>query len=237
MKVESVIAWGGWLTALAGRLGVPGHRHAAGLRVPRDARMAAQLGAADRARHRRERRPARHGGHARHARRSFARAGQSRLGRTVARITHRYQRSGRHGVRAIPVSRIIFQLAARQPATAIVFFNRANRFPAWMPPPTEPNRYPVALVTNPPEGDALRERVSAFSAARFRYATFDMTLGGQPYQIVARLVYTDALQETLHSVIGFTVNLDVGAAVVLSGHPVAGGAHRDARQQPRHRRS
>ena len=34
-----------------------------------------------------------------------------------------------------------------------------------------------------------------------------MTLGGQPYQIVARLVYTDALQERLHSVIGFTVNL------------------------------
>jgi signal transduction histidine kinase len=34
-----------------------------------------------------------------------------------------------------------------------------------------------------------------------------MTLGGEPYQIVARLVYADALQERLHSVIGFTVNL------------------------------
>ena len=89
----------------------------------------------------------------------------------------------------------------------VVFFNRANRFPAWMPQPTEPNRYPVALVTNPPEAEALREKVAAFSAARFRYATFDMTLGGQPYQIVARLVYADPLQETLHSVIGFTVNL------------------------------
>jgi hypothetical protein len=36
---------------------------------------------------------------------------------------------------------------------------------------------------------------------------FDMTLGGEPYQIVARLVYADPLQEQLHSVIGFTVNL------------------------------
>jgi two-component system phosphate regulon sensor histidine kinase PhoR len=89
----------------------------------------------------------------------------------------------------------------------MVFFNRANRYPAWMPPPTEPHRYPVALVTNPPEGDAVREKIAAFSTARFRYATFDMTLGGQPYQIVARLVYTDPLEEALHSVIGFTVNL------------------------------
>jgi signal transduction histidine kinase len=89
----------------------------------------------------------------------------------------------------------------------VVFFNRSNRFPRWMPPPTEAYRYPVALVTNPPGADALREKVEAFSAARVRYATFDMPLGGQAYQIVARLVYTDALQERLDSVIGFTVNL------------------------------
>jgi two-component system phosphate regulon sensor histidine kinase PhoR len=76
-----------------------------------------------------------------------------------------------------------------------------------MSQPTEPHRFPVALVTNPPEAEALREKISAFSTGRFRYATFDMTLGGQPYQIVARLVYADPLQETLDSVIGFTVNL------------------------------
>ena len=54
---------------------------------------------------------------------------------------------------------------------------------------------------------AAREGGGVQRRARFRYATFDMTLGGQPYQIVARLVYADPLQETLHSVIGFTVNL------------------------------
>jgi two-component system, OmpR family, phosphate regulon sensor histidine kinase PhoR len=89
----------------------------------------------------------------------------------------------------------------------VVFFNRANRFPSWMPRPTEPHRYPVALVTDPPGTETLRERVEALAAARFRYAVFDMTLGGEPYQIVARLVYADPLQEQLHSVIGFTVNL------------------------------
>jgi signal transduction histidine kinase len=34
-----------------------------------------------------------------------------------------------------------------------------------------------------------------------------MPLGGEPYQIVVRLVYADSLEESLHSVIGFTVNL------------------------------
>ena len=53
----------------------------------------------------------------------------------------------------------------------------------------------------------LRERIDAYAAAGFRYAVFDMALGGEPYQIVARLVYADPLQEQLHSVIGFTVNL------------------------------
>jgi two-component system phosphate regulon sensor histidine kinase PhoR len=77
-----------------------------------------------------------------------------------------------------------------------------------MPQPSEPNRYPVALVMNPPEANALRDKVAEFSAARVRYATFETSFGGHPYQIIARLVYTDLLQETLHSVIGFTVNLD-----------------------------
>ena len=89
----------------------------------------------------------------------------------------------------------------------VVFFNRANRFPPWMPQPVEAARYPVALVTNPPGAHALRQRVEAYSAARFRYVVFEMPLGGEPYQIVARLVHSDAVQEQLHSVIGFTVNL------------------------------
>ena len=89
----------------------------------------------------------------------------------------------------------------------VVFFNRVDRFPAWMPRPAEAYRYPVALVTDPPGAEALRKRVDAYGVARFRYTAFDLTLGGEPYQIVARLVYADALQERLHSVIGFTVNL------------------------------
>ena len=58
-----------------------------------------------------------------------------------------------------------------------------------------------------PAAEALRRRVEEYSTSRFRYAVFDIALGGEPYQIVARLVYADPLQERLDSVIGFTVNL------------------------------
>src|SRR4029450_3952523 len=54
----------------------------------------------------------------------------------------------------------------RDSSHGVVFFNRANRFPAWMPQPSEPNRYPVALVMKPPEAGALRANVRELSAAR-----------------------------------------------------------------------
>ena len=54
----------------------------------------------------------------------------------------------------------------------------------------------------------LRTRVDAYGAGRFQYVALNMVLGEQPYQIVARLMYSDELQERPHSVIGFTVNLD-----------------------------
>jgi signal transduction histidine kinase len=92
--------------------------------------------------------------------------------------------------------------------SAIVFYNRVNRYPAWMPDGHPSSRLPVAVVTDPSGAEALRHRIDSFGAARYRYVVFDTDLGGQPYQIVARLTYTDPLQEEPYSVVGFTVNLD-----------------------------
>lgn len=92
-------------------------------------------------------------------------------------------------------------------ARGITFFNRANRTPGWMPPTKTVSRYPVALVTDPPESATLRQRVETFSAAHRRYAVFNTRLGNDPYQIVARLTYSDQLLQHLQSVAGFTVNL------------------------------
>ena len=155
MKVESSSP-GGLADGIAGSVGVPRHRHPAGLRIPRDARMAAQLGAADRARHGGKRRPAGHRSDARHARRSLARAGQSRLGRAVARVADRYERPGRDGIRALPVSGIVLQLAARQLARGRVFQSREPL----------PCVDAAAVRTEPLSGRARHEPARSRRAAR-----------------------------------------------------------------------
>ena len=206
MKVESVIAWGGWLTALLAVsvcLGIAtllgfGYRatrewqRSSELLIERETEESAELLVTAVTRDMR-------GAHSRVlANRDWGELSLESLTDTSDQVATAFAR--------YPYPESFFSWQANSPH-GVVFFNRANRFPAWMPKPTEPNRYPVALVTNPPEAEALRERVAAFGAGRFRYVTFDMTLGGQPYQVVARLVYADPLQETLHSVVGFTVNL------------------------------
>jgi signal transduction histidine kinase len=206
MKVESIIAWGGWLTAVlavAVCLGIAtllgfGYRatrewqRSSELLIERDTAESADLLVTAVTRDMR-------GAHSRVlANRDWGELSLESLTDTSDQVATAFAR--------YPYPESFFSWQQDGPH-GVMFFNRANRYPAWMPRPTQPHRYPVALVTNPPGADALREKVAAFSAARFRYATFDMTLGGQPYQIVARLVYGDPLQETLHSVVGFTVNL------------------------------
>ncbi len=206
MKVESVIAWGGWLTgllAVAVCLGIAtllgfGYRATRGwqrsseLLIARENEESADMLLTAVTRDMR-------GAHSRVlANRDWGELSLESLSDTSDQVATAFAR--------YPYPESFFSWVQNSPHD-VVFFNRSNRFPSWMPPPTEAHRYPVTLVTNPPGADALRGKVDAFSAARFRYATFDMTLGDQPYQIVARLDYADPLQERLHSVIGFTVNL------------------------------
>lgn len=89
----------------------------------------------------------------------------------------------------------------------VVFFNRVNRYPGWMPAAYRSSPLPVILVRDPPGTEKLRRRIDAYGPARFRYVAFDAEFAGQPYQVVARLVYTNPLQEEPDSVVGFTVNL------------------------------
>jgi len=206
MKIESIIAWGGWLTALlAVAVGVSiaallgfGYRATRGwqlsseLLVTRDTTESADMLVAAVTRDMR-------GAHSRVlANRDWGELSLESLTDTSAQVATAFAR--------YPYPESFFSWQQDSPQ-GLVFFNRSSRFPSWMPQPTSPLRYPVALVSDPPGAASLRERVEAHGAARSRYAAFDMTLGGQPYQIIARLVYADPLQERLHSVIGFTVNL------------------------------
>jgi signal transduction histidine kinase len=207
VKVESVIEWGGWLTgllAVAVCLGIAtllgfGYRatrewqRSSEMLVARDTEESADMLVTAVTRDMR-------GAHSRVlANRDWGELSLESLTDTSDQVATAFAR--------YPYPESFFSWEHDNPH-GVVFFNRSNRFPAWMPQPTEEHRYPVALVTNPPGADALKARVEAFGTGRFRYATFEMPLGGERYQIVARLVYADPLQERLESVVGFTVNLE-----------------------------
>ena len=206
MKLESIIAWGGWLTAalavsvcvgIAMLLGF-------GYRATREWQRSSELliardteESADRlvAALRRDMR----GAHSRIlANRDWGELSLESLTDTSSQVATAFAR--------YPYPESFFSWQVSEPR-GVVFFNRSNRFPAWMSHPTGSLRFPVSMVMNPPGASQLRERVETYGAARYRYAAFHMLLGGEPYQVIARIVYADALQERIHSVIGFTVNL------------------------------
>jgi signal transduction histidine kinase len=96
-----------------------------------------------------------------------------------------------------------------QPAIGpVVFLTRASRPPPWLRAEETPARFPVTIVRDPPVAGALVRRVSEDAAERREFSLFETRLGGDAYQIVARLFYRDALREDLVRVFGFAVNLD-----------------------------
>ncbi len=89
-----------------------------------------------------------------------------------------------------------------------VFFNRPDRTPSWIPGDGAPVHFPVIVAENPKGADALMKRIRADGMQGRTFSTFETTLGKTPYQIVARLIYGDAMKKDLRAVFGFTVNLD-----------------------------
>ncbi len=90
---------------------------------------------------------------------------------------------------------------------AVVFLNRADRRPAWMPGEIGPNRFPVLVEFEPTVAAMLVDRVVEDAARRRRFSIFEATIGGTRYQVVVRLLYQDPVRGRLEGVFGFTVNL------------------------------
>jgi signal transduction histidine kinase len=90
---------------------------------------------------------------------------------------------------------------------SVVFLDRADRRPPWMAGDAGPSRFPVVVEYAPAVATALLNRIGQDAALGRRYSAFETTLGGARYQVVARLLYRDALRERLEGVFGFTVNL------------------------------
>src|SRR5918999_784257 len=165
MKVESVIAWGGWLTALlavAVCLGIAtllgfGYRatrewqRSAEALIARDTAQSADLLVSAVRRDMR-------GAHSRVlANRDWGELSLESLTDTSDQVATAFAR--------YPYPESFFSWQQNNDA-GVVFFNRANRMPAWMPRPAAAHRYPVALVKNPPGATALRERIETFGADR-----------------------------------------------------------------------
>jgi signal transduction histidine kinase len=89
----------------------------------------------------------------------------------------------------------------------VVFLNRSDRRPPWMPGDTGPTRFPVVVEYEPAAAGLLLPRIEREAGLGRRFCVFDVTLGGVQYQVVARLLYRDPLRERLEGVFGFTVNL------------------------------
>ena len=95
----------------------------------------------------------------------------------------------------------------RQSDGDVVFFNRATRSPPWITSAAAAARFPVVVVPNPDIAAPLLDEIQRHAANRRAYAHFSTRLAGVPYEIVARLQYSDAFRDRLEHVTGFTVNL------------------------------
>jgi signal transduction histidine kinase len=86
-------------------------------------------------------------------------------------------------------------------------FNRTERWPAWdhNAPPDDP--FPVVMVQDPP---ALKKVVAGLRqrpASQSGFVSIDTSLDGQPYQIVAHLLFATSEPHDLLGIAAFTVNI------------------------------
>jgi signal transduction histidine kinase len=93
------------------------------------------------------------------------------------------------------------------PDTA-VFLHRSDRLPFWTSPREGQDPFPVVVTHEPAVAVQLIDRVARDGRQEHRYSVFDLPIGNQQYQIVARLQYGDPYRQQVSTVFGFMVNLD-----------------------------
>jgi signal transduction histidine kinase len=92
---------------------------------------------------------------------------------------------------------------------SLVFFDRADRPPAWSDPHAAggDGRFPVTVRKYPSIGADVVRRILEDRVQGGEYSVFEIALHGMRYQFVTRLIYRDAFREQLQAGLGFTVNL------------------------------
>lgn len=98
--------------------------------------------------------------------------------------------------------------AASEGAATIWVFNRADRTPPWDSPPAGGDPFPVVFHRDPDALAGVGRRLVERAPKGARFAVFDDTIDGTPYQIVAHLMYDGVGPDArLRAVAGFLVNL------------------------------
>ncbi len=88
-----------------------------------------------------------------------------------------------------------------------IIFIRANQPPPWLSSPIPVERYPVEIVNEPDLGRRIMSGLDSDIRAGRRHAVIELDIGGERYQIVTRLNFSDDAPEHLESAFGFMVNL------------------------------
>jgi signal transduction histidine kinase len=89
----------------------------------------------------------------------------------------------------------------------VVFLDRSDRRPPWMPGPQGLDPFPVVVEYEPSVARMLLVRIERDAMEGRRFSIFEMNVAGARYQVVACLLYRDALRERAEGAFGFTVNL------------------------------
>ena len=96
----------------------------------------------------------------------------------------------------------------RLPTSAdVVFFNRAERWPRWSTQRTQESPFPVEVSERVSFSPEFVSRLEREGIRGSRTAVFQTIVGGDVYQVVARLLYGDEVGTALNGAFGFTVNL------------------------------
>lgn len=96
--------------------------------------------------------------------------------------------------------------SALTPAS-VRFFTRSNRPPPWADSEEGAGRFPVRVEAYPAVARRILEHISGDAITGRRFSVFEVRVGGEPYQIVTRLLYADPMRERLDGLFGFMVNL------------------------------
>jgi signal transduction histidine kinase len=106
-----------------------------------------------------------------------------------------------------PYPESFFAWREGQTPSAIIFFNRSARPPAWATQEDVRHRFPVTMLTNPAVGRTIAIQVEDDARRRRRFSIFEAKIADVDCQVVTQLFYRDQFREQLGGAFGFTVNL------------------------------